>query len=275
MGCVYLVTNKINGRCYVGKTDRTLRVRKSEHLRMAKNIKDKTYFYKAIRKYGFINFKWRILFSSKNLDLLKEREIAFIKHFSTRRPKGYNLTNGGDGTSGRIISKETRRKISKGNKGKFISKSMRKAISLAHKGKKQTISQRKHRSKAMIGNKNSLGFKHPPEFGREISKRNKGKIFSKEHKENLSKSIKKYFKISENRQKISLARKGIKLSEKTKQKISEASIKHWKNPEYRKRVIEKFKGNQNAKGYKPTQEIKNKISTSLLFRKSRYDTQNI
>lgn len=51
---VYKATNNINNKVYIGITTKTLEHRKSIHKKDSKT-KD-TYFYKAIRKYGFENF---------------------------------------------------------------------------------------------------------------------------------------------------------------------------------------------------------------------------
>lgn len=60
-----------------------------------------------------------------------------------------------------VFDPEVRRKIGLGNKGKIVSAEGRRNMSLAH-----------------MGLKNSLGFKHPKEFGERISKMNKGKKYS-------------------------------------------------------------------------------------------------
>ena len=54
-GYIYLITNKINGKQYIGQTVKTVQKRWSRHLADSKNFD--FYFYKAIRKYGKENFK--------------------------------------------------------------------------------------------------------------------------------------------------------------------------------------------------------------------------
>lgn len=56
MGLIYLVTNRVNGKEYVGQTRRPLRVRKSNHLRDARNG-FKGVFNDAIRKYSPSSFE--------------------------------------------------------------------------------------------------------------------------------------------------------------------------------------------------------------------------
>lgn len=66
------------------------------------------------------------------------------------------------------------------------------------------------------------GLKHSKKTKQKISESLKGRIFSEEHKRKISESEKRKIISKETRQKMSEARKGIKLSEKTKRKMSEA-----------------------------------------------------
>lgn len=116
---VYLATNLINGKKYVGYTTKELSERIKGHIRKSKNKRDKHYFYlfqNALRKYGPDNFAWEILHSCDNLDEVTKMEISFIKELNTISPKGYNLTEGGNGG---IQSQETKDKISQSLKRHF------------------------------------------------------------------------------------------------------------------------------------------------------------
>ncbi|WP_089177255.1 NUMOD3 domain-containing DNA-binding protein [Bosea sp. AS-1] len=80
-----------------------------------------------------------------------------------------NLTDGGEGVSGRVLSEETKRKISDGNKGKIMSLEAR--IKLAqYCGDRASMWGKKHSpetiaklSAGKIGNKNPLGHRHSEE----------------------------------------------------------------------------------------------------------------
>lgn len=91
-GIIYKVTNKVNGKSYIGQTRYTLEFRWRQHL----HKKDKTYFHNAIRKYGAENFSAEILEECPYSNL-NEREIFYIAKYETFK-KGYNLTIGGDGS---------------------------------------------------------------------------------------------------------------------------------------------------------------------------------
>nr|DAI22439.1 MAG TPA: intron associated endonuclease [Caudoviricetes sp.] len=83
------------GRVYVGTTSQDVETR----WRHGDNYRNSPYFKRAIRKYGWKNFKHEILFTNVEEERAKRLEIELIRHY-----KGlgisYNLTNGGDGTNG-------------------------------------------------------------------------------------------------------------------------------------------------------------------------------
>jgi predicted GIY-YIG superfamily endonuclease len=48
---IYKVTNRVNGKLYIGQTIGSLEKRKSAHISSALTIRNNIYFYNAIRKY--------------------------------------------------------------------------------------------------------------------------------------------------------------------------------------------------------------------------------
>lgn len=87
-GYVYLITNLINGKQYVGQTIRTLRIRFSKHCTSKNPV-----ISKAIKKYGKENFivqELAIAYNQKQLDFL---EGMYMSWFNTLAPNGYNITN--------------------------------------------------------------------------------------------------------------------------------------------------------------------------------------
>jgi len=85
---IYLITNKVNSKIYVGKTSKSLQDRFKRHCYNHQN--QNTYLYRAMRKYGIENFTIKIL---EETDFPNEQEIYWIK---TLKPQ-YNMTIGGDG----------------------------------------------------------------------------------------------------------------------------------------------------------------------------------
>lgn len=92
---VYKVTNKINGKVYIGITTKTLEHRKKIHIRDSKRMD--TYFYRAIRKYGEENFEWEVIDTAETKEELSELEKYYIKLYDSfdNKDKGYNTTSGG------------------------------------------------------------------------------------------------------------------------------------------------------------------------------------
>jgi group I intron endonuclease len=121
MYTVYKITNKKNGKAYVG-FDSNWPSRKAVHICEAVTRKNKQYpLYRAIAKYGVDNFEWEILYQSDDRDhTLNVIEEQMIKKHNThfREGHGYNMTYGGEGTKGWVPTEETRKNISEANMGK-------------------------------------------------------------------------------------------------------------------------------------------------------------
>lgn len=116
-GEVYLVTCLVNKRKYVGITTKGFLNRWKGHIRASLREKDDCRFHKAIRKYGVENFKIEVIESKyyvnhdRLVKWLFRREMYWIKYYNSNHI-GYNMTEGGDGTSGLFISKEGKEAIS-------------------------------------------------------------------------------------------------------------------------------------------------------------------
>ena len=160
--------------------------------------------------------KSRIIYLKQNLTETEafRHEIYMISVFG-RKDLGtgilYNMTNGGDGSSGWVPSEEYRKKMSEAKKGKTHSEDSKKKMSVAQKGK--TLSE-EHRRKMSEANKDKT---LSEEHRRKISEAHKGKIASEETKIKLSEAQKgnknhNYGKTfsEETRRKIGDAKKGTK-----------------------------------------------------------------
>jgi len=94
---IYKATNKVNGKVYIG-FDSNWPHRKNSHKCYHKN--GDTKFYRAIKKYGWDNFDWEIIYQSKDKIHTKDiMENYFIEQYHSYK-NGYNSTLGGDGTFG-------------------------------------------------------------------------------------------------------------------------------------------------------------------------------
>lgn len=111
-GCVYLVTNQANGKQYVGLTRLGVATRWQQHVQKSRS--PKTYFHRALSKYGEHCFTVVPYVSALNDEYLSALEREVIKSL---RP-AYNLTNGGEVTAGRKYDDATKEKIRLANTGK-------------------------------------------------------------------------------------------------------------------------------------------------------------
>ena len=90
-GHIYVITNIINGKQYVGQTSRDIYTRFEEH---CYDNRSTSSIHKAIVKYGVKNFKLEEL-ETIDLTLLDEREKYWIEKLDTYR-NGYNQNIGGE-----------------------------------------------------------------------------------------------------------------------------------------------------------------------------------
>ena len=96
MAYIYCITNNINGKQYVGKTNFSIERRWKEHCKDAKRERcEKRPLYSAINKYGKDNFTVSLLEECSAEDSAK-REEYWIDKLNTYGSSGYNATRGGD-----------------------------------------------------------------------------------------------------------------------------------------------------------------------------------
>ena len=199
---IYIGTNTVNSKQYVGQS---INDPHKDRIKAHKLANGKTrLFHRAIRKYGFENFTWKVIHypgaSQEALNAIEQWQIA---KRNTLSPDRYNLTTGGNQggspssetraklskalkgkpshNKGRIHSAETRAKMSEArkgkpapNKGKRLSAKHRAKMSKAHKGKTLSAEHRAKMSKANKGEKN-------PNYGKTPSAESRAKM-SKAHK---------------------------------------------------------------------------------------------
>jgi group I intron endonuclease len=96
MPYIYKITNKLNGKMYIGKTTCNVQKRWKEHLHDYKKSRyEKRPLYDAMLKYGPENFYIEKV-EECPLEKLSERETYWIEFFGSFK-RGYNATKGGDG----------------------------------------------------------------------------------------------------------------------------------------------------------------------------------
>ncbi|MBQ4495395.1 MAG: GIY-YIG nuclease family protein, partial [Selenomonadaceae bacterium] len=195
-GVVYKITNKLNGRSYVGKTTRSVEERFGEHARCKKFLVDK-----AICKYGRENFLVEVIEECETIEQLNEREIFWIAELNCKVPNGYNLTDGGEGNLN--PSAETRTKMS-----------------AARSGENHPMYGKHHKPETLAKMSATRRGKHLSEAARaKLSIAKKGVPKSPEHKAKLAAANTGKRATDETRAKMSAERKGVPKSAEHRAKI--------------------------------------------------------
>jgi group I intron endonuclease len=228
-GIIYLITNLINMKGYVGQTIQSIEKRwKNGHIYESKKNNPSQVLYRAIKKYGIDNFEIEEICTADNQEELDIKEQYWIFELNTfiDNNKGYNMTWGGN--SGGIPCELTRKRMSvsrTGSKNGMFGKRFnhtqetRQKMKISHtgkpsprKGQKMSDEQKLILSNLNSGEKNPnynkkfseetrkkmrdshLGKKHTEEHKRKISMSGKGKNTkpkSEEHKRKISESLKR------------------------------------------------------------------------------------
>lgn len=155
---IYRITNKVNGKTYIGQH----KYKKLNDSYMGSGI----HITRAIKKYGKENFEKEILeFDIPNVGLANDWEQMYILFERAKGKAEYNIANGGNGVG--TVSLETRKKISNLNKGRCHTEEHKRKV-----------------SESLKDHSVSDGTK------RKISESMKGKHFSDEHKRKLAEAHK-------------------------------------------------------------------------------------
>lgn len=97
MGYIYIITNTINNKQYVGQTSFSIEDRFKEHIKSSQKTEiNNRPLYKAMNKYGINNFIVELLEECEDSQL-SSKEQYWINKLNTYH-NGYNATLGGEGT---------------------------------------------------------------------------------------------------------------------------------------------------------------------------------
>lgn len=205
---VYLITNLINGKWYVGQTIRPLEERWERHIHVGKRD-SKYHLYKSIKKYGIENFKIQKIEECdtiEELDYLEQYYIAMLH--SNDEIFGYNKTSGGAGTHSHICTEEQKRQLSERMKGHKI-----------WVGRKHTEETKRKISVARKGKTNQLGRKRSEESKQKMRIAKLGKKLSSEHIEKIRQNSLNRKHTEETKIKMSTWQKGVPKPESYRQKM--------------------------------------------------------
>lgn len=179
-GFIYITTNMVNGMKYIGQ--------KIFNNNWKGYLGSGVYFSRALKKYGKENFYREIIAIAYSKEELNKLEIEYIKnHSAVENNDYYNISYGGDSVMlGRKHSKESRKKMSKTHTGKILSKETKRKLSEITKGKNHYLygkhpseETKRKLSEAKKGDKNN-NYNKPrsEETKRKISESNQGKKVS-------------------------------------------------------------------------------------------------
>jgi group I intron endonuclease len=231
-GTLYLVTNTLNGKQYVGQT-----------IVAGNRVGHGKLITKSYNKYGKDSFTYEpVCTGIDNRNTLNFMEKFWIKVMDCRIPNGYNIEHG-DSSKGKTSeytkqllrqinlgfkhTEEAKRKISEASRimwskdkeklselrrGRIVTEEVRAKISASNTGKKRSEETCKRIGLA------KLGFKH----SEETKAKKRGVKASDETKAKLSASLKGRVVTAETRAKISVAQKGRVIPDEVKMKIKEA-----------------------------------------------------
>lgn len=157
-GIIYCITNKANGKRYIGQTTMSLSRRWSAHCGSSMSCRALS---NAIQKYGRENFNVEVIDSATCQEELDKKEQFYIACFGTlRQDAGYNLREGGNSSR---PTEAARQKMAAAKKGRALSEDQKRKISEALRGRKKT-----------------------DDHNRNVSLAKKGQQFSAEHRAKLS-----------------------------------------------------------------------------------------
>jgi predicted DNA-binding protein YlxM (UPF0122 family) len=199
---IYLYTNLVNGKVYIGQTWNSLKERAGANGCCYGGC---THFWNAIKKYGWHNFQGQVLVVVNTQEVADHWEEYFIAYYDSRNPtKGYNLASGG---SRGKMPEETRKKMSDSHRGEknynygtTMPQATRDKISQANKGRKWSENEHKRRaeqysyySERITGDKNPMfGQKWSDDKKKQMSEAFTGEgnpFFGKRHSEEFKRQI--------------------------------------------------------------------------------------
>ena len=199
---IYKLTNRENGKIYIGQS-KHLKRRLNEHRRCEKSDDKKgsqSVVRRAIKKYSFDAFDFEILLYCQEGEYMDLMETKLIQSYDCLVPKGYNVRDGGNKI---FMSEEGRERVSKANSGRIVSEETR--LKLSESGKKAYLNNPRNE-----------------EWNKKLSVALMGKKKSDETKNKMSEHRKEFIKNNPDSCKNFL---GKQHSEETKQKMRDSHMK--------------------------------------------------
>jgi group I intron endonuclease len=150
---IYKITNKINGKIYIGQTIKTIEERWLGHISASKYAKN--YLHRAMNKYGVDNFHIQSVVRCGSIEELNIREVAIIRIFKSLIPNGYNMMLGGQVNYMTDIVKQKIRIANTGKTGFWLNKQIPEEIKLKISNTKILKQQATGHNNPMYGKRHS------------------------------------------------------------------------------------------------------------------------
>lgn len=117
LGCIYLITNTSNKKCYVGQTTKSAEHRWKQHIKCSKYSEYSHYaLYRAFNKYGVDKFTFEVIVSNVPIELLNDLETNCITAYDGML--GYNMVPIGNSMKGYKFTEEVLTHLSNVRKGR-------------------------------------------------------------------------------------------------------------------------------------------------------------
>lgn len=265
--CVYVHTNKINGKKYVGVTS----LNPESRWRNGNGYSHNTYFTNAIKKYGWDEgFTHEIIAENLSVEDAYQMEKDLIAKYDCMNPNGYNATSGGE--IGKEYSEELRQRLSE-----IVTERMKNPEVRAKMAELAANRDYWGENNPNYGN-HKLAGENNPNYGKKASEETRRKISEalSNPSEETRKKMSDAAKASMTPERIQYLREintGRKATEETKQKMSQSHKERWTN-ELRDEWSAKMSGEgNNMYGRHHSEETKQKLREMFSGEKScKYGT---
>ena len=274
---IYLITNNVNGKTYIGQ--RHLRKYKTKIVTPLTDgyMGSGKYIVRAENKYGLNNFNKEILAICHDDNVSNILEISYIALYKSIGKAEYNIAEGGYADSRKYLSDEEKIKLQEKITTRLNSPEVKKRMSDSHKGKStwnKGVSMSEE-SKEKI--KESLSKMNCSEKSKKAAetRRKKGYKISEEHRLALINSHLGKHRSKESVEKTASKLRGRKRTEEQKQRMREAQLKRYKtyvvSEETKTKLSIANKGQiPYMKGKHHTEEAKRKISDKVSGEKNGF-----
>ena len=208
---IYKITNKVNGKCYIGQS-RNIQRRFNAHKNSFNKNKIWSYLYNAMNSYGIENFSFEVI-KECDIEDLNKWEKYFIKKFKSNKSKyGYNMTDGGDFGYSHNYS------------------SIKQGFLNPNYSRKQTQEEKEKRNKTYKETIKNMDKEKFREWHKKVGEKQKNKEITQEQRAKISKSLKEFFKTEkgkEQKEQSSKINKGKKVSAVSREKLKKSLRKYF------------------------------------------------